>query len=147
MAWPGNVVLAALVISLALHHGGAQPQPGGPTTGRPAASPEHKSQQQWYMDSLPKNVTEFLDNCTDHMSVDCATEVISAMLLRRDVSDVCCGDLVLMGIECHSSLVKLFIHSPDQKANAPLIIANSQRVFDYCTVVDRKRRYPTEVGF
>nr|GLL20217.1 hypothetical protein DM860_000705 [Ipomoea trifida]GMC58378.1 protein DOWN-REGULATED IN DIF1 11-like [Ipomoea batatas]GMC61150.1 protein DOWN-REGULATED IN DIF1 11-like [Ipomoea batatas]GMC63355.1 protein DOWN-REGULATED IN DIF1 11-like [Ipomoea batatas]GMC64937.1 protein DOWN-REGULATED IN DIF1 11-like [Ipomoea batatas] len=103
---------------------------------------ESRSQQQWYIDYLPKNVTEFLDNCTEHMALDCATEVITAMVTKgQPPSEICCGDLMLMGIECHTSLMKVYVNSPEGKPNAAVITSNSRRVFDECVAVDKKRRY------
>ncbi|CAH9076613.1 unnamed protein product [Cuscuta europaea] len=129
-----------LVISLMPQNGNSE-QTSGPAASPAPLAGEHKSQHQRYIDSLPKNVTEFLDNCTDHMVLECAEEVINAILLMGSISDACCTDLVSMGVECHTSLVKLFVNSPLHKANAPTIIANSQRIFDDCTIVDRKCRY------
>ncbi|CAH9064720.1 unnamed protein product [Cuscuta epithymum] len=145
--WPGNAAAFSIFMSLTLvtssmPHNGDSHQTSGPAASPAAAAGgRHKSQQQWYTDSLPKNVTEFLDNCTDHMALECAEEVIDAILWMGSISDACCTDLVTMGIECQTSLAKLFVNSPLQKVNAPAVIANGQQIFDNCTLVDRKRRY------
>lgn len=149
--------LAALIVVSALM---AMVQPGLGQNRKVAAPPkkdrqddahispppppaEAPSPEEEYLNSIPQDVKDFVDNCTRSVSPKCGEQIVGSLINARKVHTKCCHQLVNMGLKCHIAIVNLFSGMPDVKEAEKTIKGNSHRVFRHCVKLvkkDNKRR-------
>nr|XP_027067354.1 uncharacterized protein LOC113692955 [Coffea arabica] len=97
-----------------------------PTAGAPSAGLPEEA----YLDSTPESIQDYIDNCTENVSPICGEEIVGSLFGTRNVSIPCCYQLLNIGMECHTAVVNVFAGLPDVKQGAPIIRANSHKVFN-----------------
>ena len=102
----------------------------------PTSSP---SVDEIYVQNLPQNFKDILEECTKKMTVDCSEEIVTNMInSKTPVSDNCCKKLVDMGLKCHKALVRLFVGLPEAKGYASQIYGNGAIVYNNCALLANK---------
>ncbi|KAK4337611.1 hypothetical protein RND71_042098 [Anisodus tanguticus] len=96
-----------------------------------------------YINSLPKDLIKFVENCTKYLPLKCGEKVIEDILDKGNVDKKCCHDLVRMGYKCHKSLIKVYIGLPEvkNKIDPKVIKSNAKKVFKKCVVEDKKNKH------
>ncbi|XP_027174069.1 protein DOWN-REGULATED IN DIF1 11-like [Coffea eugenioides] len=106
----------------------------------PAEAPSAESPEEACLDSTPESIQDYIDNCTENVSPICGEEIVGSLFGTRNVSIPCCCQLLNIGMECHAAVVSVFAGLPDVKQGAPIIKANSHKVFNACLKEVRKNR-------
>ncbi|MCD7471587.1 hypothetical protein HAX54_012086 [Datura stramonium] len=135
--------IAILIVSGAIpslcksHHHKKHPLP--PPTIPPS---EKEDTHDKYINSLPKNLIEYIENCTKYLPVKCGEKVLNATLENGNVGKKCCHDLVGMGLKCYKTLVKVYIGLPEvkDKIDSKVVKSNVKKVFKKCVALDKKKQ-------
>ncbi|CAI9098636.1 OLC1v1035315C1 [Oldenlandia corymbosa var. corymbosa] len=121
------------------NHGHSSPPP------EPADSPDNSPDDK-NIKHIPKKLKEFVEECTKHISNDCADEIVAALYNPDKKKEVnidakCCHQLVRIGLKCHDAIVKVFIGLPGVHKDAKVIKRNSHRVFHSCEIIDKRNQH------
>ncbi|KAF7153990.1 hypothetical protein RHSIM_Rhsim01G0015900 [Rhododendron simsii] len=137
MAHFNTILLAAfsLLLTTALAKQPASDDDGGDNPA-PAPSPSYDlspaAEDLNYINSIPPAERKLLDDCSNRMTRKCGDNVVSGLLMKSEVSDDCCTQLVRMGKKCHNHLVKLLVRYPDFRQNAATIKESSRKIWSGC---------------
>ncbi|KAH7860247.1 hypothetical protein Vadar_011154 [Vaccinium darrowii] len=85
-----------------------------------------------YITHIPPAERKILEDCSNRMTRKCGDEAVSGMLLKSNMSDECCTQLVRMGRKCHRHLTRLLIQYPDFRQNSGVIKETSDKVWSGC---------------
>ncbi|TYI32574.1 hypothetical protein ES332_A04G073700v1 [Gossypium tomentosum] len=73
------------------------------------------------------------NNCETKMGLPCVLEAFTSIFNTGSISNMCCGELVVLGKVCHSALVKRTLENPVFKDLNPVtIIAKSIQTWNNC---------------
>ncbi|KAG5593836.1 hypothetical protein H5410_035068 [Solanum commersonii] len=139
--------IAILIISSAIpslcksHHHKNHPPPTIPP------SQKEENAHEKYINSLPKKLLEYLENCTKYLPNNCGIKVLNATLHdKEDIDKECCHDLVGMGLKCYKTLIKVYIGLPEvkDKIDSKVVKSNVSKVFKRCVALDKKKNKEEE---
>lgn len=139
--------IAILIISSAIpslcksHHHKEHPPPTIPP------SQKEENAHEKYINSLPKELVEYLENCTKYLPNKCGVKVLNATLHGKgDIDKKCCHDLVGMGLKCYKNLIKVYIGLPEvkDKIDSKDVKSNVKKVFEKCVDLDKKKKKKKE---
>ncbi|XP_059285727.1 uncharacterized protein LOC132039208 [Lycium ferocissimum] len=137
-------IIAILLISSAIpslcksHHDEKHPNPTSPP------SQKELDAREKYINSLPKDLIKFVENCTEYLPIKCGEKVINAILDKgNNVDKKCCHDLVGMGYKCTKSIIKVYIGLPEvkDKIDPKVIKSNAKKVFKKCVALEKKNKH------
>ncbi|KAK4366637.1 hypothetical protein RND71_014517 [Anisodus tanguticus] len=130
------IISSAIPVLCKSHHHKEHSPPTNPPSQKEDAHDK-------YINSLPKDLIKFVQNCTKYLPVKCGEKVINAILEKGIIDKKCCHDLVRMGYECHKSLIKVYIGLPEvkNKIDPKVIKSNAKKVFKKCVVQDKKNNH------
>ncbi|TYH21742.1 hypothetical protein ES288_A04G070400v1 [Gossypium darwinii] len=73
------------------------------------------------------------NNCENKMGLPCVLEAFPSIFNTGSISNMCCGEFVVLGKVCHSTLVKRTLENPLFKDLNPVtIIARSIQTWNNC---------------
>ncbi|KAG4204427.1 hypothetical protein ERO13_A04G043864v2 [Gossypium hirsutum] len=76
------------------------------------------------------------NNCETKMGLPCVLEAFTSIFNTWSISNKCCGELVVLGKVCHSTLVKRTLAKPVLKdLNPATIIAKSIQTWNNCLIL------------
>ncbi|WMV36434.1 hypothetical protein MTR67_029819 [Solanum verrucosum] len=139
--------ITILIISSAIpslcksHHHKNHPPPTIPP------SQKEENAHEKYINSIPKKLLEYLENCTKYLPNNCGIKVLNATLHdKEDIDKKCCHDLVGMGLKCYKTLIKVYIGLPEvkDKIDSKVVKSNVSKVFKRCVALDKKKKEEEE---
>lgn len=77
----------------------------------------------------------FAAKCCENMSRDCGKEIRNELLEIGNVSRLCCGQLVEMGLVCHKAMTRLALEILPpvfDEGKTGTVISNTVRVYNRC---------------
>lgn len=77
----------------------------------------------------------FAAKCCENMSRDCGKEIRNELLEIGNVSRLCCGQLVEMGLVCHKAMTRLALEILPplfDEGKTSTVISNTVRVYNRC---------------
>ncbi|KAL4385978.1 hypothetical protein GQ457_09G000040 [Hibiscus cannabinus] len=76
------------------------------------------------------------NNCEAKMGLPCVCEVFNSIFKTGSITSKCCGELVVLGKVCHSTLVQRTLESPNfQNLDRDTIIQRSIDTWNNCLVI------------
>ncbi|OIT20432.1 PREDICTED: uncharacterized protein LOC109220176 [Nicotiana attenuata] len=110
--------------------------------------PQEEDEHDKYINSLPKDLLNFVENCTKKFPLKCGDKVINAINEKGNVDKKCCHDLVKMGLKCHKALIKVYIGLPEvkDKIDPKVVKHNANKVFKKCVALDKKKHHHSSLS-
>ena len=76
---------------------------------------------------------KYLEKCAKDIGDDCGEEVYMNLVREKNISKQCCEKLVKIGQNCHTSMVKALIRTPELRdSNAIEFLNKSEKLFSQC---------------
>lgn len=97
-----------------------------------------------YIKSLPKELVEYVRNCTKNLSSTCGLQILNATIIgiKANIEKECCNDLIGIGLKCYTSFIKVYVGLPKVKGkiDAKVFKKNVGIVFNKCVGHDKEKK-------